>query len=151
VPIAAACKAYYAIFDPGKEAKGENPIVMHFTWGFMHLWDNYEDGIANDMYYKAPNTFLQIVYWSCFRNPVNNARITPPFRCIITPSKVRFIGTFGDYNGKGLIPGDVFSYDYIVFGLEPRKYIPLMSMVLLRTGHLVPDLSCNSRELNENL
>lgn len=111
IPIAAACKAYYSTFDAVKEAKGENPVVYHFTWGFMHLWDNYEDGIANDMYYKAPNMFLQVVYWSCLRNPTNNARITPPFRCMIEPNKVRFIGTFGDYDGTNMISEDVYNYD----------------------------------------
>lgn len=111
VPIAAACKAYYCIYDANKEAKGENPLVYHFTWKFMHLWDNYEDGIANDMYYKAPNLFLQIVYWSCLRNPRNNARITPPFRCLIKPELVRFVGTFGGFLGTGPLPELINSYD----------------------------------------
>lgn len=84
VPTAAAFKAY----------KKENELY-HFTWPFMFPWDNYGDGIANDTYYKAPNMFLQILYWSCVRNPTNNLRIVPILSCNIDPSKVDFIGNFG--------------------------------------------------------
>ncbi len=95
VPIAAACNAYYSQYDEYKAAKGENPIVRHFTWRFMWLWDNDEDGISNDTYWIAPNVFLQICYWSIRRNPVNNLRYVRYLSCRIKPIKVWFDGSFG--------------------------------------------------------
>lgn len=91
VTAAAAVSAYR------KDPDGK----YHFTWRLLWLWDNYEDGIANDTYWKAPTQlpvrlqeFLQIVYWSCIRNPVNNLRIVPGLSCQIDPAKVGFYGSF---------------------------------------------------------
>lgn len=95
VPTAALFRAYYRTYDQHKADKNENPYVYHFSWKLMWLWDNDEDGIANDMYYKAPNLFLQIIYWSCIRNPANNLRYVPLFGAKLSPEKIRYIGTFG--------------------------------------------------------
>lgn len=97
VPIAALAGAYYSRHDEGKEKKGEFPIVYHFTWGFMYPWDNWDDGIANQMY--GPSHWFEsltwkIVYWSCFRNPANNLRLIPYISVKIDPNKIRHIGTF---------------------------------------------------------
>lgn len=98
IPIAAAAGAYDKQYDEHKADKGENPIVYFFTWKFMFPWDNWEDGIANDMYWKAPNLFLQIVYWSAFRNPANNLRKVPGLSVHIEKEKVGFVGNLGsDY------------------------------------------------------
>lgn len=94
IPINAALGLYRKEYDPVKDLKGENPDVYHFTCPFMFLWDNWEDGIANDMYWKAPNLFLQIIYWSAIRNPVHNSAIVPIISCKINREKVRFIGSF---------------------------------------------------------
>ena len=96
VPLAAFFGAYYGIYDQLKDQKGEFPIVYHFTWPFMYPWDNDEDGIANQTYWIAPNYFLQIVYWSCVRNPVNNLRFVPYLKLDIDPTKVQFIGNLDD-------------------------------------------------------
>lgn len=92
IPIAAALEAHVTSYDSDKAKKGENPMVLHFTWKWMFLWDNWEDGIANDMYWKAPNNFLQIIYWSCLRNPVNNLRRVPFLSVKIDPIKVFWVG-----------------------------------------------------------
>jgi hypothetical protein len=93
IPIAAAAKAYTSHYDKEKEAKNEHPWVYHWTWKIMRAYENPEDGIANQMYYKAPNRFLQIIYWSCFRNPTNGLRTMPYLSVKIDPDKVKWIGT----------------------------------------------------------
>ena len=93
VPFAAACGAYEKSYDEEKAKKKENPDVYHFTWRWMFPWDNFEDGIANDMYWKAPGLFIQIVYWSCLRNPANNLRRVPYLSVMIEKKKVRFVGS----------------------------------------------------------
>jgi hypothetical protein len=91
VPVAALCKAYEKTDD--NLSKPNDGPIYHFTWSFMSLWDNYEDGIANQNYVKFKSQFMRIVYWSCVRNPVNGLRISPTFSCKIVPEKVRFIGS----------------------------------------------------------
>lgn len=103
IPIAAGCKAYTWTWDGEKHEKKENPWVAHFTWPIMRLWQNFEDGIANDMYWKAPNTFLQIIYWSAIRNPANGLRTLPYISCQLRPEKINFIGSFP--------PSDLELYD----------------------------------------
>ena len=98
VPIAALCKAYVKTDD--NLSKPNDGPIYHFTWKFMKLWDNWEDGIANRNYYKAPNMFLQIVYWSCLRNPTNNLRAVPVLSLKINPEKVRFTGSITVYEDK---------------------------------------------------
>jgi len=112
VPVAALCKAY----KPTNSFDGVgNPRVdYHFTWPFMFVWDNHEDGIANDTYVKFESMFMRIVYWSCVRNPVNNLRMVPYLSCKIEPSKVKFIGSFVDSDEWALGPE--------VFELQVRRY-----------------------------
>ena len=92
VPIAAGLGRYEMTIDENKARKNEKPQVYHFTDKFMFIWDNYEDGIANSMYYEAPNMFLQIIYWSLIRNPTNNMRISK-FSCKIDPVRIKYIGS----------------------------------------------------------
>ena len=96
VPIATALKAYRIDVKMVGDNKstGTPKKIFHFTWKAMFIWDNVEDGIYNDTYWKAPNVFLQIVYWSCLRNPVNNLRVAPVLSCKIKADKVRFLGSF---------------------------------------------------------
>ena len=95
VPIATALKAYTVTQRLGQlDGNGEPRIDYHFTWRFMFLWDNWEDGIcAGRQYLNLPGVFLQTVYWSCMRNPINNMRITPYISCKIEPIKVQFKGS----------------------------------------------------------
>lgn len=93
IPITALFGAYYWVIDEEKEDKGEDPDVAHFTWKFMKLWDNWEDGIANTTYKEYDSDFKQIIYWSCFRNPVNNLRIMPLLSFKIDSDKVQYVGS----------------------------------------------------------
>lgn len=99
VPVAAICGAYKAVKD--EDGAGNPRVEYHFTWPFMFVFDNFEDGIANDTYVFYPDMFRKIVYWSCIRNPINNLRIVPVLSCKINPNRVYFIGSF--FN---LLPGD---------------------------------------------
>lgn len=90
IPIAALCKAYAP-----EDTTSDDPNY-HFTWPFMYLWDNYEDGIANNNYSHYTNMFMRIVSWSANRNPVNNLRVVPILTCMIDPDRVGFVGSFGD-------------------------------------------------------
>lgn len=91
VPIAAICKAY-KMTDLNLSKPNDGPIY-HFTWPIMFLWDNWEDGIANQNYKKFKSQFMRIFYWSCIRNPVNNLRIVLYLSCKIKPAKVKFVGS----------------------------------------------------------
>jgi hypothetical protein len=90
--IIAALLEAYEVTDQNYDKPKDGPIY-HFTWPWMFLWDNFEDGIANKNYYTAPNLFLQILYWYN-RNPVNNLRITPILSLVIDPKRVRWVGSF---------------------------------------------------------
>lgn len=93
IPIAAACKAYNGKSAPSDPTR----LIWHFTWPFMFLWDNYEDGIANDTYVKFQSMFMKICYWSCWRNPVNNLRIVHYVSVRINPQLVQFYGSFCNF------------------------------------------------------
>ena len=109
IPLAAICGAYEKTDDNlGKPSDGP---IYHFTWRIMHIWDNWEDGIANRNYLQFRSMFLQIVYWSAFRNPVNNLRITKPISCKINAQKVHFRGSFIGTN------------DTLIFNPEYRSLI----------------------------
>jgi hypothetical protein len=115
VPIAAICRAYKVTdFNESKPADGP---ILHFTWPFMHVWDNYEDGIANRNYRQFKTTFMQIVYWSCLRNPVNNLRTVKYLSFDIDTSKVNFIGSF-----SSLEKGHRFPVSQEVFHILTMKY-----------------------------
>jgi len=109
VPIAALCEAY-KMTDPNT-AKPKDGQIYHFTWGFMHVWDNYEDGIANRNYKQFDSMFMQIVYWSCLRNPVNNLRIIPYLSFQIDTSKVNFIGSFSSFDDGHKFPATSDSFN----------------------------------------
>lgn len=90
VPIASLSKAY--VMTNGYDGAGNPRPIFHFTWDFMYPWDNVEDGIANSTYWKSSNMFLQIIYWSCIRNPANNLRVMPLMSIKIDPKLVQWIG-----------------------------------------------------------
>lgn len=94
IPLAVLFKAYKAIPMLGLlDGNGDPRVDYHFTWKFMHVWDNWEDGIAAGKQYKNMGSIpKQIIYWSCIRNPVNNLRIIPYLSCKIDPTKVNYIG-----------------------------------------------------------
>lgn len=113
IPIAVLCKAYYTmiVVDENMNKLSEK---THFTWSFMHIWDNWEDGIAAGRKYKDWGVlWKQIIWWSCVRNPANNLRIVPYLSCKINPLKVCFIGSFGNYGcGPTLVePSKWAKYD----------------------------------------
>lgn len=92
VPIAVLFGAYAEKYSPIT-----NRTRLQFTWPFMAWWGNPEDGILNremQDYFKSDK--LQIIYWSCFRNPFNGIRYVPYLSCKIDPARVRFVGSFGD-------------------------------------------------------
>lgn len=91
IPIAAGCKAYEGHIE-------KDLIIYHFTWKFMWLWDNYEDGIANNSYSNYKSMFWRIVSWSAIRNSTNNLRLVPWLSVQIDPKKVCFFGSFINWN-----------------------------------------------------
>lgn len=97
----------------------ENQKIWHFTWPFMWIWDNYEDGVyAGRNYWNAPNMFLQIFWWSAIRNSTNNMRLVPWLNVMIDPKRVGFAGSFGDSDE---MPKIVTEYS-VVQAIEIRKY-----------------------------
>jgi hypothetical protein len=95
VPVAAICGAYVKTDD--NLAKPNDGPIYHFTWKWMYIWDNWEDGIANQNYKKFDSMFMRIVYWSCLRNPTNNLRTVPYISCKIDMEGIGFFGSFWDY------------------------------------------------------
>lgn len=112
VPLAAICRAYEKT-DDNLDKPADGPIYQ-FTWPIMFVWGNYEDGIANRNYKQFDSMFMQIVYWSCIRNPVNNLRVMPILSCKIEPKRVEFIGSFGHLHGNSMsknLTETIKSYD----------------------------------------
>lgn len=92
VPVAVICGAYKE-----RKSKYYDSQILAFTWPWMYLWGNEEDGIAAGIQYKDMGSVgWQIIYWSCLRNPVNNLRFVKWLSCNIEYDCVRFIGTYGD-------------------------------------------------------
>lgn len=94
VPIAVLAGAYKSVPRPGLiDGNGQPRVDHHFTWPFMYVWDNWEDGIAaGRQYYDAGPVWKQIIYWTCIRNPANNMRTTPIISCKIKPERVGYVG-----------------------------------------------------------
>jgi len=98
VPLAAACKAYVSIYDAEKAAKGEDPIVYHFTWPIMRPYFNFEDGVANTTYKGTTwPLWARIVYWSCIRNPINGLRTVPILSFKLKPGNVQAVQRGASY------------------------------------------------------
>lgn len=103
VPIAVLCRAYHV----RQSTVYPERIVRAFTSKFMWLYGNEEEGIG---YYGEGSTAQKILYSECVRNPVNNLRYVPVASLKIDPSKVRFVGTLGDFEDN--LPQDtVRKYD----------------------------------------
>lgn len=98
IAIAALCKAYTQTPDG----------LYHFTWKFMWLYDNTDDGIACNDYSGYTNMFMRIVSWSAIRNPVSNLSHVPIIMCFIDPSRLRFVGSLGN---TGASTSAVMAYD----------------------------------------
>jgi len=116
VPIAALAKAYESY--EGHDGAGTPRTQWRWTWKWMYPWGNNEDGIADRTYKQFDSMFLQILYWSCLRNPANNLRFVKYISCKIDPLSVKFIGSYGsdesviyEYNKKQ--PRWFFAWDGI--------------------------------------
>jgi hypothetical protein len=96
-------------------------LTYHFTWRFMFIFDNYEDGICAGRQYKdLGKVWKQIIYWSCVRNPVNNLRIVPYLSCKIDKEKVRFIGSFCSYTNNIIYPPDQSVFKILVHQYDTK-------------------------------
>lgn len=92
VPIAVFLGAYAERVSPITGRTG-----LQFTWRILWPFCNEEDSIINrDMKNYFESDKLQIIMWSCWRNPVNNLRYVKYLSCKIIPDKVRFVGSLGD-------------------------------------------------------
>jgi len=92
IPIAVLCRAYIA-YAPGQYGH----YKYKFTWAWLNrVYGNWEDGIAAGWQYKDTGSVpLQIIYWSCNRNPVNNLRTVPYLSCKVSAKDIGYIGSFG--------------------------------------------------------
>lgn len=89
IPISLAFKAYAF-----RESSITGRTRLQWTWKLMWAWSNEEDGIyAGEEFPDAPFWF-RILYWTAFRNPVNNLRYVPWISCSVKPDKIKYIGTF---------------------------------------------------------
>lgn len=107
VPIA----AFFELHEVKSEMfNGSLVFRHHWSWRILWLWGNAEEGLS---WYgdKDWPLFFKIVYGQCWRNPVNNLRYVPLLSVKIDPSRVRFIGSLGDWDYKYLSEDAVRSYD----------------------------------------
>jgi hypothetical protein len=108
IPPAAITEAYLWR-DP---VVGHKNKILCWEWDFMWLWGNDEDGIwAGEQYLDLRLKFLQIIYWSAWRNPVNNLRFCWPLTCMVEPQLVNFIGSFMDSDTKYISADEIKRYD----------------------------------------
>jgi len=91
VPLAVWAKAYKPY--TGQDGVGNKRLQYRFTWWFMYPWDNNEDGIADRTYFNHKSFMLQVIHWSCIRNPANNLRYLPLLSVKIRKEKIGYIGS----------------------------------------------------------
>lgn len=95
IPIALSFKAYAF-----RESSITGRTKLQWTWKLMWAWSNEEDGIyAGEEFPDAPFWF-RILYWTAFRNPVNNLRYISGLNCKVNPFKIWYTGTFGALNSN---------------------------------------------------
>jgi hypothetical protein len=57
------------------------------------IFGNWEDGIYSGLQYKNLGSIpLQIIYWSCLRNPINGMRAIQPFAVFVEKERVHYFG-----------------------------------------------------------
>lgn len=135
VPVMAAFKQYkhqtsFKLFDGTVVEHSKSTIHWKHRW--MYIWDNYEDGIDCDTYYKSNSTFKRIVAWSANRNPANNLRTVPVLSCNVHPDQVRFIGSKMNWTNVGTKeftwlhhPGNILTARFKKFVLDYDTNIPM--------------------------
>lgn len=93
VPLALLFKAYEV-----RKSKYWDKQIFAWSWKFMYIWGNEEDGLLCGEELIGPDTFffsifgfkikfiiekyptwLRIFYWTVIRNPTNNLRFVPLF------------------------------------------------------------------------
>jgi hypothetical protein len=95
-----------------RKSRVHDRLIDVWSIPLMWIWGNEEDGIcAGRQYCYFKSNTLQTIYWSALRNPVNNLRYVPYLSCIVNPSKIQFIGSFGDSDQKYLPKEEVLKYD----------------------------------------
>lgn len=88
VPLAVLLRRYEVIAT----WKGQERYKFKDSW-IDKVWGNWEDGIAaGRQYHDTGSVPLQIIYWSCLRNPVNNMRTLRPFAVHVDGRHVDYIG-----------------------------------------------------------
>jgi len=103
VPLAVLFKAYTT-----RKSKYYDRDVRAFTWKYIWLWGNEEEGIGwydtiridfKLFKWEFKKTIVlkslsaKIIYSECMRNPANNLRYVPYLSLKIEPSKVQFKGS----------------------------------------------------------
>lgn len=96
VPIAALSNAHEI-----RESKiYKKRLVRAFKWKWIWSWGNEEEGIGWYTLKDSWPVWARIIYSECFRNPANNLRYVPFISLKIDSSKVRWIGSLGNYEDK---------------------------------------------------
>lgn len=95
VPIGLLFKKKVPI-DPITFRIGDRDVVVDHVVHMPKLffvWDNFEEGCASlfHKYWESTDgkadSYLNMLYWSCIRNPANNMRMLDTFRCDMTRCK----------------------------------------------------------------
>lgn len=99
IPIATLSRAYSMTeARPPGHPKHYDGDKYNWTWKWMKPWDNWSDGIANRNYKQFDSMFMQIMYWSAFRNPANGLREMPITSVKIKPIKIDYKGSLGRHS-----------------------------------------------------
>lgn len=107
VPTAILCNAWHVAPSNG----GNNGELRYlFIWKIMAPWQNLEDGFYCKTYFDH-GFFWTSVRWSCIRNPANGLRYFPLLSLKIDPTRVRFIGSLGDWDYKYISETAIRNYD----------------------------------------
>jgi hypothetical protein len=110
---ALACSAY--ALEPGRD-------TYHWTWKFMWVWDNAEDGICPAIYRIENNYSVQrgIFMWATLRNNVNNMARIKYLNCALVKGELQVAQCSwanwcrqGPYAGGSIIiAGKSYGYGY---------------------------------------
>lgn len=92
IPIATFSGAYET-----RKSNYYNYDIIAWSWPFMYIYGNEEEGIYSGMGLHDTGAFKsQVIYWTMIRNPINNLRFIRPFSLLIDKDKVKYIGSEAD-------------------------------------------------------
>lgn len=123
IPLAAVTGSY----AEGK-SRVYDKVITRWKRPIMYPWGNEEDGIvAGEQLINWP-IWIRIIYWSAFRNPVNNLRFVKYLRCDLNPGLIEYMASFSNPLDDDL-KGELWYYCYQGYYSNYRAQFKLFGQI----------------------